>query len=87
MNNKFHGTLLLEKKIIAQLVKKFSFLCLVTLFEIGLILSQISPVRILKSSLIKIHFNILHPSITRSPKSGLPIRYTDKVYMHLSSGL
>jgi hypothetical protein len=50
---------------------------------LDLILSQLNPFNIFTSSLFKTHFNSIHPSTPRSPKSSLTLNFFDQISYYL----
>jgi len=76
MNERIPKSRVLFEKLIVQLLQKFPTLSrtrgFITVFTadppIFLVLSQILPVHVLPSYLIKVHFNIILPSTPRSSK-------------------
>jgi hypothetical protein len=82
----------LEKLTVSQLVKKFSRLlqshkvhyCVQKSSSVDYILSYINPVHILTPSFQKVHFNIILPSTSKSPKWSLLSRFSGQNFACIS---
>jgi hypothetical protein len=66
----------LEKMIVAKLVKKF--LSLYGISPLVPTLNQMHPVRNFPSNFLKIHSNIILPSMTRFSEWSLPFNFSDQ---------
>jgi len=78
--------ILLEKLIVAQLVKKFLAFFgtrrFITVFSRSRQWRQMNPVHNLTPYSYKMHLNILIPSTLRTPKLSLPFKFFDSERMN-----